>query len=185
MRTRDPDTKKQRLLEAALSEFATHGLSGARVDRLARQAGISPGLVYSFYAGKDQLFDGVFDMIVDLAVSSVPMDADHLAEYAAQLYDIGRRHPDVHRFLTWYQLERGDAATPVSATTSMTEKVAAIRDAQHRGTVTSALPAAQILALVLTVANMWSQPHEGVLALVPPAKRRRVIIEAVGRIVEP
>ena len=185
MRTRDPDTKKQQLLEAALTEFATYGVAGARVDRLARQAGISPGLVYSFYAGKDQLFDAVFDMIVDLAVSSVPMDADHLAEYAAQLYDIGRRHPEVHRFLTWYQLERGDAATPASATKSMAEKVDAIRDAQHRGVVTPALPAAQILALVLTLANMWSQPNEGVLALVPATKRRRVVIDAVARIVEP
>ena len=48
MRTRDPETKRRLLLEAALEEFAAYGVAGARVDRLAKRAGISAGLVYSF-----------------------------------------------------------------------------------------------------------------------------------------
>ena len=185
MRVRDPETKKQLLLQAALTEFATYGVAGARVDRLAQQAGISPGSVYSFYAGKEELFDAVFDSIVQLAGSAVPMDADHLPEYAAGLHDIGLKHPEVRRFLTWYQLERGDVAPPASVGASMTEKVTAIKDAQRRGTVKSDLPAAQILALVLTIANMWTYPSEDLVSLVPPTKRRKVIIDAVTRLTKP
>ena len=184
MGTRDPETKKLLLLDAALSEFATHGVAGARVDRLARTAGISPGLVYSFYAGKDELFDAVFDRIVELTVSAVPMDADRIPEYAAQLYDLGRQHPEVGRFLTWYRLERGDDASPAAAA-SMAQKVVLIKDAQRRGTVTGDVPAAHLLALVLALANMWNGPGEDVLSLVPSSKRRRLVSDAVARLTEP
>jgi AcrR family transcriptional regulator len=185
VRTRDPEAKKQQLFEAALAEFATHGMAGARIDRLARRAGISPGLVYSFYEGKAQLFDAVFDHIVELTVSAVPMDADHLPEYAARLYDAALDHPDVMRFLTWYQLERGESAQRTVVTAAMREKVAAVKNAQQRGTVTDAIPAAQVLALVLAIANMWNQPGEDLLTLVPQSKRRKVVIDAVARLVAP
>jgi AcrR family transcriptional regulator len=185
VRTRDPEAKKQQLFEAALAEFAAHGVAGARVERLAKRAGISPGLVYSFYEGKEQLFDAVFDHIVERAVAMVPIDADHLPEYAAGLYDAGLAYPEVARFMTWYQLERGQSAVPASAAAAMNEKTAAIRDAQRRGTVTSAMPPEQILALVLSIANMWSQPGEDLLALVPESSRRKVIIDSVARLAEP
>jgi AcrR family transcriptional regulator len=182
MRTRDPDAKRRQLFDAALAEFATHGVSGARIDRLARRAGISPGLVYAFYEGKAQLFDAVFDHIVELTVAAVPIDADHLPEYAARLYDAGLEHPDVARFLAWYQLERGESAQRAAVTAAMREKVAAIRDAQRRGTVTGAMPAAQVLALVLTIANMWNQPGEDLLTLVPKSRHRKTITDAVARL---
>ena len=185
VRTRDPEAKRQRLFEAALTEFATYGVAGARVDRLAKRAGISPGLVYSFYESKERLFDGVFERIVDLAVSTVPIDADHLPEYAARLYDAGLQHPEVARFMTWYHLERGEAAMPDVVIASMGQKVATIKDAQRRGTVTAAMPAGQILALVLAIANMWSQPGEDLVFLVAKTKRRKVVIDTVTSLVQP
>ncbi len=185
VRTRDPEAKRQRLFEAALTEFATYGVAGARVDRLAKRAGISPGLVYSFYESKERLFDAVFERIVDLAVSTVPIDADHLPEYAARLYDAGLQHPEVARFMTWYHLERGEAAMPDVVIASMGQKVATIKDAQRRGTVTAAMPAGQILALVLAIANMWSQPGEDLVFLVAKTKRRKVVIDTVTRLVQP
>ncbi len=185
MRTRDPESKRQQLFEAALTEFAQYGAAGARIDRLARRAGISAGLVYAFYDGKDQLFDAVFDQIAALTISAVPVDADHLPQYAARLYDAGLGHPQVVRFMTWYQLERGESAQRAAVTAAMADKVAAIKDAQKRGTVTAAIPAAQILALVLTIANMWNQSGEELLTLVPAGKRRKVIIDAVARLTAP
>jgi hypothetical protein len=67
----------------------------------------------------------------------------------------------------------------------MNEKVSAITDAQRRGTVTSAMPPEQILTLVLAIASMWSQPGEDLLALVPETSRRKLITDAVARLVEP
>ena len=110
MRTRDPEAKRRALLEAALAEFAETGVAGARVDRIAKRAGISAGLIYSFYENKDGLFEAVFDLIVEQTVAAVPINADDLGEYAGRLYDAGEAYPEVMRFVAWYQLERGGAA---------------------------------------------------------------------------
>ena len=186
MRTRDPETKRRQLLEAALEEFAEYGVSGARVDRLAKRAGISAGLVYSFHQNKDGLFEAVFDHIVEQTVSSIPIDADHLGEYAGRLYDGGVSHPDVLRFVTWYQLERGDNA-PRRASTSaaMADKVAAILDAQVRGRLTDRFTAGEILALVLTLANMWQLREPEFLDLTHPNRRRETIVDAVDHLTAP
>ncbi len=184
-RTRDPDAKRERLFLAALDEFAEFGLAGARVERLAKRAGISAGLVYTFYEGKAQLFDAVFDQIVELAISTVPIDADDLPGYAAGLYDAGLKHPKVARFMAWYQLERGEIGKRPATVAAMHEKTAAIEHAQRRGAINSKLPAPQILALVLAIANMWSQPGEDLGQLVPQRARRQAVIDAVRQLVAP
>jgi AcrR family transcriptional regulator len=168
-----------------LAEFAEFGLAGARVERLAKRAGVSAGLVYSFYEGKEELFDSVFDQIVELTVATVPIDADDLPQYAARLYDGGVEHPEIARFMSWYQLERGHTSQRTAVADAMNAKVDAIRGAQRRGTVTSAMPAGVVLAIVLGIANIWNQPSEDLRALVPEGGRRQAVIDAVARLVTP
>jgi AcrR family transcriptional regulator len=186
VRTRDPETKRQLLLAAALEEFAAYGVAGARVDRLAKRAGISAGLVYSFYENKDGLFEAVFDLIVEQTVAAIPIDADNLGEYAGRLYDGGIAYPDVLRFVAWYQLERGETAgRRASATAAMAEKVDAIADAQRRGVITDKFAAGQILALVITLANMWQLQHDDFLDLAPREQHRATVVAAVQRLTNP
>lgn len=186
MRTRDPDTKRQLLLEAALAEFAEHGIAGARVDRLAKRAGVSAGHVYTFHQNKEGLFEAVHDAVVEQVVDGIPIDADDLPEYAARLYDAGLAHPDVMRFMAWYALERGeDAPARQSITWAMAQKAAAIEDAQRRGVVTDSRTAGEILALVLAIANMWQRQGEDVRALVPVEARRGAIMTAVRTLTTP
>ncbi|TDQ54418.1 TetR family transcriptional regulator [Actinorugispora endophytica] len=185
MATRDPDRKRQQLMEAALAEFAEYGVAGARVDRLAKRAGISPGLVYSFFAGKEGLFEAVYEAIVEQTVDAVPIDADDLPEYAGRLHDTAARHPQVMRFLAWYALERAERPVPEVVARSMDEKITAIEAAQRSGTVRSDKPAGEVLALVLALANMWQHQGEDVGHLVTDAQRRSVITDAVRRLVTP
>jgi AcrR family transcriptional regulator len=186
MRTRDPETKRQQLLQAALEEFAAYGVAGARVDRLAKRAGISAGLVYSFHENKDGLFEAVFDQIVEQTVSAIPIDADDLGEYAGRLYDAGAAHPEVLRFVAWYQLERGDTAgRRASTSAAMADKVEAIADAQVRGKVTDGFTAGEVLALALSLANMWQLREPEFLDLAHPGRRREVIVDAVRRLTAP
>ena len=186
MRSRDPEKKRQLLLEAALAEFAAYGVAGARIDRLAKRAGVSAGLVYSFYENKDGLFEAVFDLIVEQTVSAVPIDADDLGEYAGRLYDAGTANPDVLRFVAWYQLERGkSAARRASTTAAMADKVAAIAEAQARGVVTDTLSPGAMLALALALANMWQLREPEFLDLVEPDRRRATVVDAVRRLTAP
>jgi AcrR family transcriptional regulator len=187
MRTRDPDAKRQRLLAGALAEFAEFGVAGARVDRLAKRAGVSAGMVYAYFDNKNGLFEAVFDLLIEQTVAGVPITATDLGEYAGRLYDAGEANPDAIRFIAWYQLERGQAAGTRAATSAaMAEKVAAITAAQRAGLVTTQFTAGQVLALVLALATMWQRQDGDYLALVRKnTQRRATIVDAVRRIVAP
>jgi AcrR family transcriptional regulator len=50
----------RRLLEAAESVFDKYGLEGATIERIAREAGLSPASVYRRFRDKDDLVRGVF-----------------------------------------------------------------------------------------------------------------------------
>lgn len=47
---------KQRILEAAVREFADYGLEGARVDRIAKNAKINKAMIYYHFASKEKLY---------------------------------------------------------------------------------------------------------------------------------
>ena len=60
-----------------------------------------------------------------------------------------------------------------------------VEAAQQRGSVRRDKPAAEILARVLTLANMWQHHTEDVNSLVPPAQQRTAITDAVRRLAAP
>jgi AcrR family transcriptional regulator len=53
------------LLEAALPEFASAGLAGARVDAIARAAGMNKRLLYHYVGDKSALFAATLDLAYD------------------------------------------------------------------------------------------------------------------------
>jgi AcrR family transcriptional regulator len=61
IRPRDADRSRQKILAAASVEFARHGLSGARVERIAEQSGLNKRLIYYYFDSKDDLFTAVLD----------------------------------------------------------------------------------------------------------------------------
>ncbi len=50
-----------RILEAAKQEFSTHGLAGARVDRIAAKAGANKRMLYYHVGKKDDLYLAVLE----------------------------------------------------------------------------------------------------------------------------
>jgi len=55
-RPRNPDASREDILNAAFVEFCTHGLAGARVDRIAERAKLNKRLLYHYFGNKEQLF---------------------------------------------------------------------------------------------------------------------------------
>ena len=49
------------ILAAATQEFSQHGLSGARVDRIAARAGTNKRMLYYYFGGKEALFLAVLE----------------------------------------------------------------------------------------------------------------------------
>jgi AcrR family transcriptional regulator len=49
-------TTQEKILRAARSEFSLWGLTGARVDRIARNAGVNKAMIYYHYSSKKNLY---------------------------------------------------------------------------------------------------------------------------------
>jgi AcrR family transcriptional regulator len=60
-RPRDADRSQKAILDAALAEFAEHGLGGARMDRMAERAGGNKRLIYYYFENKESLFLAVLE----------------------------------------------------------------------------------------------------------------------------
>jgi TetR/AcrR family transcriptional regulator len=60
-RKRDPERTRERILDAALAEFAEHGFAGARVGAIAGRAGVNEQLISYYFDGKEGLYRTVQD----------------------------------------------------------------------------------------------------------------------------
>ncbi|MFL5562964.1 MAG: TetR/AcrR family transcriptional regulator [Gemmatimonadaceae bacterium] len=58
-RRRRPDERPSQILEAALDVFGEKGLAAARLDDIARRAGLAKGTIYLYFPNKDELFRAV------------------------------------------------------------------------------------------------------------------------------
>lgn len=110
----EPSSKQStiaRLLKVARAAFAAHGLAGARVDDIARTAGVTKQLVYYYFNSKEQLFACVLDESAEENIAALlALDFDHLTPREAlraalnQAFDhyrddpalgpLGRNHQD-------------------------------------------------------------------------------------------
>lgn len=168
--TRDPEATKARIFDAALAEFARHGVAGARVDRIAAEAKANKQLIYAYFGNKAELFSRILrKVMLDLA-AAVPVDADDIEGWIDRVIDYHVEHPEVLRLLFWEGLEYGSTELPdeTGRRNHYREKIAVIQDGQDRGVITDAIPAGDLLFLLIALAN-WA-------AVVP--QMRRIVVGA-------
>ena len=74
-----PLTKEQTdsILRTAAEEFADRGFAGTAISSIAKKAGVSVGVIYKYYAGKEDLFNacvakslGTMEEVLDAAKNS-------------------------------------------------------------------------------------------------------------------
>lgn len=66
--------RRRAILDAALAVFARDGFAGARLDEVARRAGVAKGTLYLYFTDKEALFRG----LVEDNIAPVLADADHV-----------------------------------------------------------------------------------------------------------
>jgi AcrR family transcriptional regulator len=180
----DADATRQRLIEAAWAEFAEYGIAGARVDRIAANAHANKAQIYHYFGSKAQLFDAVWDALVDQIVAAAPLDAGDLDGFAAGLSEIYEQHPDLIRLISWQRLERGDARHDLAMSASQ-HRIDLIAEAQARGAVTDRFDAPVLFALLIHVAAFWGMTSPDVEAVVnvqDPKLRSEIVKSAVTAI---
>lgn len=153
---RDATESRRRILDAAVGEFAAHGIAGARVDRIAATSGLNKALIYSYIGPKSALFDAAFAHAVARVVEESDFDATRLDDYVVRLYDRYAAHPEVVRLALWDRLERGGDGVQSGAVAAVEEeKVERVREAQRRGALPAAPDADHLVALVTILGAMW------------------------------
>ncbi|MGW4565472.1 TetR family transcriptional regulator [Streptomyces sp. NPDC004561] len=154
---RDPEATKARIFDAAVAEFARHGIAGARIDRIATAAKANKQLIYAYFGNKAELFTQVLGRcMVDLA-AAVPVDPDDIDGWIDRLLDYHAAHPELLRLLFWEGIEYGTAELPDEAARQehYARKIHALADGQARGVVTDAIPPGDLLLLLVSLAN-WT-----------------------------
>ncbi|WP_435091980.1 TetR/AcrR family transcriptional regulator [Clavibacter michiganensis] len=101
----DSAETRERLLLAGFREFASKGLAGARVDRVAGAAGISKQGIYNYFGGKEGLFLAVMERHVTTPVAALPFAPGELPAFAGRLFDLLDADPDIARLIAWSALE--------------------------------------------------------------------------------
>lgn len=108
------EEKRRLILDAAVRVFARKGYHTCRVGDIAAEAGVAHGLLYHYFASKEELLETIFretwsELLA--AMRAVEESGDparaQLREVAAILLRAWRRHPDLVRVLV-----REDARSP-------------------------------------------------------------------------
>ncbi|MEU7165755.1 TetR family transcriptional regulator [Streptomyces morookaense] len=165
---RDPEATKARIFAAASDEFAAHGIAGARVDRIAREAKANKQLIYAYFGNKAELFSQVLEKrLMELAVA-IPVDAEDPDGWIDRLVDYHAAHPDLIRLVFWEGLEYGSGGIPHEQERKdhYARKIAAFTEAQEKGVISDAIPAQDLLFMMIALAS-WST--------VQPQMRRIVV----------
>lgn len=64
------ETRKEKIRNAALRQFVKQGLFATRIQDIAAEAGIAQGLLYHYYASKDEIFVDLINDALDKTIEA-------------------------------------------------------------------------------------------------------------------
>jgi TetR/AcrR family transcriptional regulator len=115
----NPEKTKAAILKAALHEFASEGVAGARTDEIARAARVNKALLYYYFKDKETLYGAVVDSIFSglreklLAVldSALP-PAEKILAYVGAHFDYVASSPHFPRVVQQEMMRAGRTKSP-------------------------------------------------------------------------
>jgi AcrR family transcriptional regulator len=98
--------KRRLILDAAVRVFARQGFHACRVSDIADEAGVAYGLVYHYFASKDEVLDTLFlerwnvmlELIREVDATAIPV-RDKLTAIASFIIDSYQHDPDLMKVI--------------------------------------------------------------------------------------
>jgi TetR/AcrR family transcriptional regulator len=113
-----PEQSRTAILRAAVQEISREGLAGARIDAIARSAGVNKALLYYYFQDKDALYGAVLDHVFGgltaavLEVLSRPLPPrERLLAYVQTHFDYIASHPLYPRIVQGEMMRAGRGGT--------------------------------------------------------------------------
>lgn len=111
--TRDAAGAQDAILAAAIREFTAKGLAGARMDAIAREAGVAKGLVFHHFGSKEGLWHAALERIYallragqDAAAIEALGPVEGMRRLAQSTFRLFRDHPEIVALMNEENLHR-------------------------------------------------------------------------------
>ena len=152
-RLRDYTRTRQRILDAALAEFADKGYAGARVREIARRAGVNTQLISYYFGGKEGLYNELMATWHRQEALMAQEDASFADGIAGYLRAFAAR-PELLRMFAWEGLTRQAGPRPSDTEPGPGEEpeVADIRRRQAAGEIADDLDPGFLLVFLMGAA---------------------------------
>jgi AcrR family transcriptional regulator len=154
---RDASDTRRRILDAAVEEFAEHGIAGARVERIAGRARANKRAIYEQFGDKTELFTIVLANELDRLAHAVRLRPEDVPGYVGELFDYCAANPRLVRLVQWEALWFAPRQAPNFAQRAggYATKIEAIAAAQRAGLITDEFSAERVLMLLVGLAE-WT-----------------------------
>lgn len=110
-----------KILAAAEKEFALSGIDGAKIENIAREAGVTKQLVYHYFKTKDQLYSAILEsvsqgmkIIADLDTYKALPPEDVIKHFVNAIFDEFIKHPSYTAFTLDQALHGGEHISQTS-----------------------------------------------------------------------
>ena len=150
---RNPQQTQQRILEAALQEFAAKGFAGARVDVIARRARINKRMLYHYFGDKEGLFREVLRRKIAERSAWLAGAPEEPAERLPFWFQLACRDRDWVQLLQWEALQWGEKKVidEERRQESVGRAVERVRQQQARGLLDPDLDPGQLLLSMMAL----------------------------------
>jgi len=115
----EPEKTRAAILDAALHEFASEGVAGARIDEIARTADVNKALLYYYFRDKESLYGAVIDDVFQRmrerllgVLNSDLKPREMLVEYAKTHFDYIASSPEYPRLVQQEMMRAGRQKSP-------------------------------------------------------------------------
>jgi TetR/AcrR family transcriptional regulator len=158
-RQRDAERTRQRILDAALAEFADKGYAGARIRGIADRAGVNSQLISYYFGGKEGLYGEILRRWHQQEAGIEQQDLE-LGDAVVAYLDAGFEQPDLMRMFIWEGLTNGFPDDAELADESEPPEIVSFRERQAKGEIASDLdPAYLLVALMGAVTTPVTMPR--------------------------
>ncbi|HXJ73769.1 MAG TPA: TetR family transcriptional regulator [Candidatus Dormibacteraeota bacterium] len=136
---RNPQRSRDRILAAALKEFAAKGFHGARVDLIAHRARINKRMLYHYFGDKEGLFKAVLRRKISERQAWAESLSGDPAETLPFWFEAACKDVDWVRLLEWEALQNGTQKVidEKERLASVAQGLERIRQRQTRGLLTT------------------------------------------------
>lgn len=149
-RKRDPERTRERILDAAVTEFGEHGFAGARTSAIAARAGVNQQLISYYFDGKEGLYRAIQRRWQTTSGAAQPDRPLH--EVVSGFVRLGGVDRSWTRLLAWEGLADTGSDTDTEVGAYFSAMVDDIRRRQQAGELSADLDPAYLLLMLFGAA---------------------------------